>query len=180
MFIAKRVISRGWAVGSRDLMSQMSSHTSSEFIKAFYSFPHAVACLTATLKKRFQQGQWCVHSAPPPGPESWSLPCRWPPATRRSDLLSIDRSWTTAWAWHPAPTHSSMCSLSAQPAITQTPLEGANNWETHCQLIDWGAHQVVLQDRPVCDFCCRLKTPVARQQSFSENKDPPSLHGHTL
>ena len=153
MFIAKRVILRDWAVGSRDLMSQiflifklivynrrwLKSLTYGhlpDFIKAFSSFPYAVAFLTATLKKMFQQGQCCVHSASPPGPESWSLPCRWPPATPRSDLLSIDRSWTTAWAWHPARTHSSMCSLSAQPAITQTPLEGANNWETHCQLID--------------------------------------------
>lgn len=43
-----------------------------------------------------------------PGPESWSLRCRWLPATRRSGLLSTVRSWTTAWVWLPARTHTTI------------------------------------------------------------------------
>ncbi len=74
--------------------------------------------------------KWWVCSAPPPGPESLSLPCRWPPATLHSDLLSIDRSWTIAWAWLPARTHSSMRSLSAQPVICSLTTGGCYNWET--------------------------------------------------
>lgn len=78
------------------------------------------------------------------------------------------------------PQHTAACAhCQLSLSSVHSPLEGANNWETHCQLIDWGAHQVVLQNRLVCDFCCCLKTPEEREVPFSAHKAPPSLHLHT-
>lgn len=110
--------------------------------------------LDSVPRAKTQHRTWWRHSAPaPPGPVSWSPPCRWPPATLRSDLPSIDHSWTKVWEWLPARTHIS--SQSAQNVVCSA----TSRWSQNTRQTS-GAHQVVLQDRLVCDFCCCLKTPV--------------------
>lgn len=99
-------------------------------------------------RAKTQHRTWRRRSAPaPPVLASWSLPCRWPPATLRSDHLSIGHSWTKVWAWPPARTHISS-HWQLRMSCVQPPAGGAKTRDKR------GAHQVVLQDRLVCDLCC--------------------------
>lgn len=110
-----------------------------------------------------QHGTWRHRSAPaPPVLARWSLPCRWPPATLRSDPLSIDHSWTKVWEWLPARTHISS-HWQLRMSCVQPPADGAKTRDKR------GAHQVLLQDRLVCDLCCCFETPVETNPVYFEN-----------
>lgn len=109
-----------------------------------------------------------------PGPESWSLRCRWLPATRHSGLLSTGHSWTTAWVWLPARTHttipftiSSDCHL-----FNHHRCGGTGKLPTDRRTA--GAHQVVLQNGLVCDFGCRLQTPVEKRRAVIDDNQRSS------
>lgn len=89
----------------------------------------------SVIWSRTQHRTWRLPAAPsPPAPASWSLPCRWRPATLHSGLLSIDHSWTTAWEWLPARTHN----------------------RSHCQLGATGGSQNTSKNQGLTRFSCRI------------------------